>query len=298
MTLSPSNGGEPSGRARQFAALLILLALIGGAIYFIHRQGLDWRRALASIGESSAETATTAKVKTALALSRTLSVYDIDVSTRQGVVTLSGQVPTEDIGKLAAALAADTSGVDRVESSLEVNPAARPDPEIERLGQRVAELELKMLVSDALRQALSAGSGRIEVSVSGKVVTLSGAVDTEDGKEKAERIAGLVAGVESVRNSLRVAPLSAKSPIDADERLAREVQFELYLTRAMNLDGMQIASKDGQVTLAGRVGSPAERLLAERIAREVSGVRSVVNQLRVEKPSDATSETSNRDLSL
>ncbi|MBS1812353.1 MAG: BON domain-containing protein [Acidobacteria bacterium] len=40
-------------------------------------------------------------------------------------------------------------------------------------------------------------------------------------------------------------------------------------------------SKDGIVTLSGNVSSKSERSLAERIAREVNGVKSVHNQLDI-----------------
>jgi osmotically-inducible protein OsmY len=231
----------------------------------------------------------TAKVKTALALSRQLALYDIEVSTENGVVNLGGRVSSEDVVNLAVAVAGDTRGVKGVESRLVVDPAGRPDSEVDRLGQRVAELELRMRVEDALRPALPPGTG-VEVSISGGLITLSGTVESEEARRKLERLAGTATGVEAVRNQIQVAPSSARSALEVDQRLARQVEFELYLTRAMDLEAIEIQSQNGAVTLSGRVGSKAERLLAERIAEDVLGVRAVANRLRVEKAAEGAPE--------
>ncbi len=63
--------------------------------------------------------------------------------------------------------------------------------------------------------------------------------------------------------------------------MARRVEFALFSTRAIDLDLVQVQVDDGVVTLGGVVRSRAEKLLAERTAREVEGVRQVVNNLQV-----------------
>ena len=45
------------------------------------------------------------------------------------------------------------------------------------------------------------------------------------------------------------------------------------------LKDVQIRSQDGSVFLSGKVGSRAERLLAERVTQSVEGVKKVVNSL-------------------
>jgi osmotically-inducible protein OsmY len=42
---------------------------------------------------------------------------------------------------------------------------------------------------------------------------------------------------------------------------------------------MQIHAENGTVTLTGNVGSRAEKLLAEKVAQSVEGVRKVMNSL-------------------
>jgi osmotically-inducible protein OsmY len=57
------------------------------------------------------------------------------------------------------------------------------------------------------------------------------------------------------------------------------VEFELYATKAVALEDVQVRSQDGSVYLSGEVGSRAEKLLAERVTQSVEGVKKVVNNL-------------------
>ena len=123
-------------------------------------------------------------------------------------------------------------------------------------------------------------------------VTLTGEVPTQDTRLLAEAIAQDTSGVTAVHNQLTVNPAtrgsqdvgaapsgSTNAPQSADDRLAWRVEFELYSTRALPLDNVQIHSQDGTVYLAGPVTSRAEKLLAERVTQSVDGVKRVVNNL-------------------
>jgi osmotically-inducible protein OsmY len=68
-------------------------------------------------------------------------------------------------------------------------------------------------------------------------------------------------------------------PESADDKLARRVEFELYSTKAIPLKTVQVHADNGIVTLTGTVSSRAEKLLAEKTAKSVEGVRRVVNSL-------------------
>jgi osmotically-inducible protein OsmY len=110
------------------------------------------------------------------------------------------------------------------------------------------------------------------------VVSLDGTVETPAQKRAAEQIALQVPGVQGLAGQLSVANAAA-APESADERLARRVEFELYSTRALPLQNVQVRSQDGTVILTGPVTSRAEKLLAERVSQSVDGVKRVVNNL-------------------
>ena len=89
--------------------------------------------------------------------------------------------------------------------------------------------------------------------------------------------------IESGVNSSTVTNRGYTTQKSADERLARRVEFELFATKAFNMDVVHVTARDGEVTLQGRVDSRAESILAENTALVVEGVARVVNNLKVWK---------------
>ena len=274
--MESSRKGE-RGSGRTVLALVLVLVVLG-AIYYISRQNSFVQNAFHSVKESTQDAAATSRVRTALLLSKQVSPFDIKVETSQGEVTLRGQVPSEEVKSVAGAIAQDTSGVKQVHNNLGVNPSAERNPETERLGERVADLEIKTLVSDALSKNGEVGEKRVETEVKNRVVTLSGSVETASQKYATEQIAWQVPGVQGVKDNLSTTNAQA-TPESADEKLAHRVEFELSSTKAISLKSVQIHAENGTVTLTGTVTSRAEKLLAERIAQSVAGVRKVINNL-------------------
>jgi len=71
-------------------------------------------------GEAVSDAGLTAKIKSKMALDDTIPASRIDVDTREGVVTLRGQVQSEAGRARALALARETHGVTRVVDELTV----------------------------------------------------------------------------------------------------------------------------------------------------------------------------------
>jgi hyperosmotically inducible protein len=259
-------------------AIVLIVLIVGGVLIYKRDAARSLGDTLRSVKETSQDAATTSKVKTALLLSKHVSAFDVKTSTNRGEVTLTGEVPTEETRRLAGAITQDTSGVTAVHNNLTVNPAARGNQEMEQLGDRVADLEIKTLVLDQLGRSPELKDKQINVQVSKRIVTLDGAVDTPAQKRAAEQIALQAPGVQGFAGQLAVASAAAV-PESADDKLARRVEFELYSTRALPLQSVQIRSQDGTVILTGPVTSRAEKLLAERVAQSVDGVKRVVNNL-------------------
>ena len=259
-------------------AIVLIVLIVGGVLIYKRDAARSLGDTLRSVKETSQDAATTSKVKTALLLSKHVSAFDVKTSTNRGEVTLTGEVPTEETRRLAGAITQDTSGVTAVHNNLTVNPAARGNQEMEQLGDRVADLEIKTLVIDQLGRSPELKDKQIKVQVSKRIVTLDGAVDTPAQKRAAEQMALQAPGVQGLAGQLAVANAAAV-PESADEKLARRVEFELYSTRALPLQSVQIRSQDGTVILTGPVTSRAEKLLAERVTQSVDGVKRVINNL-------------------
>ncbi len=271
------NGQRGSGR---LVPALLLLAIVLGAAYYIFTRNVSVQNAFHFVKESTQDATTTSRVRTALLLSKHVSPFDIKVETTQAEVTLDGQVPSEQIKAVAGAIALDTSGVKEVHNNLGINPSTARNPETVGLSDRVADLEIKTLVGEDLSQNADLTDKHIATDVKNRMVTLSGAVDSSAQKNQAEHIAWQVPGVMGVTDNLSAANAET-NPESVDEKLAHRVEFELYSTKAISLKSVQIRAESGTVTLSGNVSSRAEKLLAEKTAQSVEGVRKVVNSLAV-----------------
>jgi len=273
------SGNDERGFVRGILVLvLVLVLLVVGAVYYIFARNSSIQNAFHSIQESTQDAATTSRVRTALLLSKQVSPFDIKVQTIQGEVTLEGQVPSEQVKTVAGAIAQDTSSVKKLHNNLSVNPSIERNPDREHLGERVADLEIKTLVADALSKNADLAEQHITTEVKGRTVTLGGTVQTVSQKYTADQIAWQVPGVQGLMDNLSVSEAQAM-PESADDKLARRVEFELYSTKAIPLKTVQIHADNGIVTLTGTVSSRAEKLLAEKTAKSVEGVRRVVNGL-------------------
>jgi osmotically-inducible protein OsmY len=274
------NSGNLQRGSGRLVPALILLAVVLVAGYYIFATNVSVQNAFHSVKDSTQDATTTSRVRTALLLSKHVSPFDIKVETTRAEVTLDGQVPSEQIKAVAGAIALDTSGVKAVHNNLGINPSTARNPETEILGDRVADLEIKTLVSENLSQNAELAEKHVTTDVKNRTVTLSGTVETAAQKNQAERLAWQVPGVLGVTDNLSAANAQT-NPESVDEKLAHRVEFELYSTKAISLKAMQIHADSGTVTLTGNVSSRAERLLAGKTAESVEGVRKVVNSLAV-----------------
>jgi hyperosmotically inducible protein len=270
---------------RKLIAVVIVLIIGAGAGYYIYTHGWKKPEGFRALFSSSGDPDTSRKVKTALGLSKRLARFDINVTTSDGVATLTGQVPSEDIKSLAGEIARDTGGVKDVKNEITVDPAAQPSSE----SVHVEDLEIRVAILEALARSRELGGKNIDVKVENRSVTLSGSVETPTQRNGAEQIARAVDGVAGVTNNLVVTnpqaasepPAANAPPADSNAELAKRVEFELYRTNAFNTLTMQVRAEDGAVMLAGTVRSRAEQLLAERVVQSVSGVKKVTNELKV-----------------
>jgi hyperosmotically inducible protein len=233
----------------------------------------------------------TAQVKAAFALSKRISAYEIGVETKNGVVTLTGQAPSEVDRQMAGDVAKDTTGVKQVDNQIRVEPGLKPSDASLRENARVTDLEIHANLRERLAASEYLSGNEINVSVKDRVVTLAGRTQTQQQKTGVEQLARSLSNVADVVNQLTVTnPGAAQAETPGvsereskDKELANQVLFALFNERDnfTNLGTIKVESRNGAVTLSGAVPSRAERALAERVARGVKGVSSVSNRLSV-----------------
>ncbi len=85
---------------------------------------------------------------------------------------------------------------------------------------------------------------------------------------------------------LILAPLSAAPKQVSDDVLYDNVRRKLANDPLVKGGALDVEVKDGKVTLRGSVESEKQKVRAEKLAKKVSGVKSVVNQITVRTPGE------------
>ena len=142
----------------------------------------------------------------------------------------------------------------------------------------VTDLAITDAIEDELSLDTAVRSGRIDVETNDGIVTLEGVVDNILEKDRAAQIAKTVKGVRAVVNGIDVVP----STLLSDDELRKDIKNALRMDPATESYEIDVSVDDNRVTLTGNVDSWQEKQLAEKVAKGVSGVSAVENQIRVD----------------
>ena len=192
------------------------------------------------------------------------SASDIAVAVKDGVVTLSGFVPSFWEKDAAEKAVKRVYGVRGIANDIEVKLFwQRTDPESARAAVR------------GLESHVSIPADRIKVTVKDGWVTLEGTVDWEYQKSLAESAMNKLKGVSGVTNKIQVTPKASAAEVKS--------KIEEALRRSAELDARRITVKieGSRVKLYGSVSSWAERDEAERAAWSAPGTTMVENHILV-----------------
>lgn len=123
---------------------------------------------------------------------------------------------------------------------------------------------------------------QVSVDTTKGVVHLRGKVDSAEAKSAASDIAQGIEGVKSVKNDLQVVAPTARKAVDAsDSDIAKAVVTRL--SKNAELKKVDVRTDAGVVTLTGQVPTIGASAKASEMARGVSGVKSVKNELTFAK---------------
>ncbi|HEU0175635.1 MAG TPA: BON domain-containing protein [Blastocatellia bacterium] len=169
----------------------ILLIVLGGLL------------ALASANcerRSVADSAITAAVKSKLAVGNENGAINVNVDTRGGVVTLTGEVETQAEKEQAELVARNSEGVTRVINNITVETNGGYGAG-EGAGMAASDLAI---LSKINTRYVAEGVIGAKIVVKDGVVTLKGAVDDAQTRGRAENIARATRGVKEVNNLIVV----------------------------------------------------------------------------------------------
>jgi osmotically-inducible protein OsmY len=164
---------------------------------------------------------------------------DVDVSTSQSIVTLSGSVDNLIAKERAVKIAESIRGVRGVIDRITVIPVSRPDEDIRKD------------IQTALSQDPATESYQMTVSVKDAVATLTGSVGSYSEKQLAARIAKSVMGIKDVRNDVMINYQAKRTDQEIEADVKDRLQWDIWI----NGDYIYTTVKDGKVKLTGTVGS-------------------------------------------
>lgn len=196
-----------------------------------------------------------------------VNAANVGVSVKDGIVTLSGSVPSY-AEKLAAETAAKrVYGAKAVVNELEVKLPG----ESRRTDEDIAAAAVTALNANVLVPA-----DKIKVTVSKGWLKLEGEVEWQFEKEAAENAVRYLPGMVGVSNLIKVKP--RVSPTEVKSRIEEAIKRHAE----MEARRVSVETQDGTVILRGTVRSWIEREEAERAAWAAPGVRMVEDQITVE----------------
>jgi osmotically-inducible protein OsmY len=205
-------------------------------------------------------------VKEALRQDVRVDASEINVSTKEGIVTLSGSVDNIAAKKYADLEAKKINGVLGVINEIVVSPTWRSDTDIRNA-------VLRWILNSAIIES----EGISVMCLDGKV-TLSGKVKSYAEKKEAELLASEVRGVKEVINNIMTEWETQRSDQEIKNDAVAALERDVYL----NALPITVTVKDKVITLEGTVGSAYEKDRAGNDVQWIANVKSVDNKLKVE----------------
>jgi len=209
----------------------------------------------------------------------TLKDDSIKTVSKDGIVTLTGTVAETSHKSLAEDTVASLPGVKSVDNQLVVS------------GEQPAEHSdgwITMKVKTALLFHRNVSATGTTVYTKDGVVTLQGVASSQAQKELTTEYVKDIDNVKSVQNNMTIASTPATATSEAtigdkidDASITAQVKSSLLSHRSTSALHTGVSTMDGVVTLTGAAKNEAEKSLVTKLATDINGVTSVVNNMTV-----------------
>jgi len=204
----------------------------------------------------------------------------IKVDSKDGVVTLTGTVADTSHKSMAENTVASLPGVKSVDDQLKLSgeqPAEHSD----------AWITTKVKTALLFHRNVSATG--TTVNTKDGIVTLQGVAGSQAQRELTTEYAKDIDNVKAVNNEMTIATTPAAAAptlgdkID-DASITAQVKASLLSHRSTSAMHTGVSTTDGVVTLTGIAKNEAEKSLVTKLAIDINGVISVLNNMTIAVP--------------
>jgi hyperosmotically inducible periplasmic protein len=235
-------------------------------------------------GTSARASDTDSRIESSAASSYVFKTYlkddSIKTESKDGAVTLTGMVADESQKSMAENTVASLPGVKSVDNELQIS------------GEQPAEHSdswITMKVKTALLFHRNVSASGTSVNTKDGVVTLQGVASSVAQKELTTEYVKDVDNVKGVRNEMTIAATPAMTDATISDKIddasiTAEVKSSLMSHHSTSALRTSVSTADGVVTVGGIAANAAEISLVTKLATDINGVTSVINNMTIAAP--------------
>ena len=206
------------------------------------------------------------RVMDELAWDPSIDATKVGVIVHDGIVTLTGHVPTYTEKTAAERITQRVSGVKAVVQEIDVKLPG---------GFKRTDEDIAQAAINTLRWNTNVPDSKIQLKVEDGWITLDGTVDWNYQREAVRNAVDKLAGVLGVTNRIYIKP-SVKA-LDVKTKIKHAFERNAIL----DADNIQIRTEGSKVILEGTVQSWAEKQQAQMAAWAAPGVSEVANNIGI-----------------
>jgi osmotically-inducible protein OsmY len=206
------------------------------------------------------------RIEDELEFEPSITASNVGVSVENGIVTLTGHVPSFGQKARIEEIVSRIKGVRGFAEEIEVRYPGQQSTADDVLAKRALE---------AIRWNAFVPNDMVKVKVQKGFITLTGTAEWQFQKDAAFRAVRDMDGISGVYNLIELKP--KPTVVDVKQRIENALKRDAEL----EAQAIRVQVADGKVTLEGKVKAWSERGIAERAAWAAPGVRQVEDHLSI-----------------